>query len=94
VAVEAGSDFDPRRIGELPGLHEERRTSRPWYLGLGSLTCPDCDAPVSLGGQRAAPTDPLACPFCSRDGAVREFVSLTPPLRAPRVHVFVRYDQG
>lgn len=72
------------------GHHEERRTARPWHMATGSLACPDCDAPVLLAGYRARPDDLLQCPFCDRGGALREFLSLAAPARAPRVHVLVR----
>lgn len=76
--------------GEAPGYFEERRAARPWHLGTGSLACPDCDAPVLLGDARAHPADPLMCPVCDHAAAVRDFLSLAQPPRAPRVNVFVR----
>jgi hypothetical protein len=42
----------------------------------------------------ASPADLLACPFCDRAGALREFLSLTAPARVPRVHVMVRVPEG
>lgn len=80
---------DSRPAGTQMGHHEERRAARPWHLGTGSLACPDCDAPVMLMATPASPTDLLACPFCDRAGALREFLSLAVPARAPRVHVRV-----
>jgi hypothetical protein len=79
-----------RRATSTIGHHEERRAARPWHVATGSLACPDCDAPVILGGRSAAPTEILTCPFCEHDGALREFLSLTSPPRAPRVRVLVR----
>jgi hypothetical protein len=70
--------------------YEERRTARPWHLATGSLACPDCDAPVVLASKRARPTDPMHCPFCETAGALRDFLSLAHPARAPRVNVLVR----
>jgi hypothetical protein len=84
---------DPRQARPLTppvGHHEERRATRPWHLATGSLACPECDAPVTLATHSAAPTDPMQCPFCDRPGAVRDFLSLATPPRAPRVHVLVR----
>ena len=83
---------DPRRTRPATaptGLHEERRTVRPWHLATGSIACPDCDAPVALAAA-VAPADPLTCPFCDHAAAVRDFLSLAAPPRAPRVHVLVR----
>jgi hypothetical protein len=70
--------------------HEERRSARPWHVATGSLACPSCDAPVLMTTQRARPADALHCPFCDRSGAVREFLSLAQPARAPRVNILVR----
>ena len=65
---------------------EERRsaTSR---VAAGSLACPGCDAPAPLAGA-AAPGDPVACGYCGRHGAVRDFLSLGAPTRP--AHVVVR----
>ena len=85
-------ETDPRRTRPATapvGLHEERRTTRPWHLATGSLACPGCDAPVVLGGLRVGPADPISCPFCDHAAAARDFLSLAVPVRAPRVHVLV-----
>lgn len=86
-------ETDPRRTRPATapvGLHEERRTMRPWHIATGSLACPDCDAPIGLGGTSVAPADPITCPFCDHAAAVRDFLSLAAPARVPRVHVLVR----
>jgi hypothetical protein len=36
-----------------------------------------------------SPADPLACPYCGRDGVVRDFLSLAAPSRPARVVVRV-----
>jgi hypothetical protein len=85
-------ETDPRRTrpASAPiGLHDERRTTRPWHVATGTLACPDCDAPVTLAGAAAAPADPLTCPFCDHAAAVRDFLSLAVPARVPRVRVLV-----
>jgi hypothetical protein len=69
---------------------EQRWTARPFQLATGSLACPDCDAPVLLMAPRARPADDFACPFCELAGALRDFLSLAQPPRAPRVNVLVR----
>ena len=89
----AAGNSDPRRAQPATApmaLHEERRAARPWHLATGSLACPDCDAPVLLHAQPAAPADELTCPFCLHAAALRDFLSLAAPARAPRVHVLVR----
>jgi hypothetical protein len=84
---------DPRRTRPAAspiGHHEERSAARPWHLATGSLACPACDAPVVLTRQRARTTDALQCPFCDCSGALRDFLSLAQPPRAPRVNVVLR----
>jgi hypothetical protein len=65
------------------------RVPRSWLLGTGTLACPRCDAPVALAGGAATPADPLACPFCSHGGALRDFLSLADPARPARVELRV-----
>ena len=65
------------------------RRPRRWRLGTGTLACPRCDAPVALAPGPASPADPLACPFCSHGGALRDFLSLEEPTRPTRVVVRV-----
>jgi hypothetical protein len=74
---------------DIEGWHEERRSLRTRGLGTGTLACPRCDAPVILPAGRAAPADPLACPFCRHAAAVRDFLSLEAPSRPARVVVRV-----
>ena len=76
-------DFDP--VGAGIRVHDERRT-RTSRLGVGTLACPHCDAPVALAGP-VAPSAALACPYCGHGGAVREFLSLAAPTRPARVVV-------
>jgi hypothetical protein len=94
VSFEAARNPDPpdsRPAGTRIGHHEERRAARPWHLATGSLACPGCDAPVLLSYSGAGPADPLMCPVCDHAAAVRDFLSLAQPPRAPRVNVLVRY---
>jgi hypothetical protein len=72
------------------GLREVRHSSETWRLGGGTLACPLCDAPVSLGGAIVAPADDLDCPFCRHTGAVRDFLSLAAPQRPARVEIRLR----
>ena len=75
---------------ELAALREERRAGRTSFLGVGSLACPECDAPTPLSGAAATPATPLGCPYCDHSGSVRDFLSMRAPQRAPRVNVYVR----
>jgi hypothetical protein len=78
-------DRDAERVA---GLREIRKAGTTRELAVGTLACPDCDAPVFLGGRSMSPADPLSCSFCAREGAVRDFLSLGEPTRA--THVVVR----
>jgi hypothetical protein len=77
--------------GQVPvAFEQERRLGHSTRLGVGTLACPDCDAPIAIGAERLTPSDQLTCPFCWRHGPVREFLSLAPPSRPTRVVVRVR----
>jgi hypothetical protein len=86
-------DSEPiRPIGDEVS-HEEHRASRTGIVALGTLACPQCDAPVALGESRVKPRDRLACPFCDHHGAARDFLSLEPPVRPMRVAVRITMPQ-
>jgi hypothetical protein len=68
------------------GYEELGRATRSQTLDVGTLGCPDCDAPVALSGA-VSPADSLSCPFCMQRGAVRDFLSLGEPTRPARVVV-------
>jgi hypothetical protein len=93
MAFERGIDgSEPLRaqpIAAAAGAHEERR-ARSWRLGSGTLACPRCDAPVSLGGRAVAVTDALQCPYCRHGAPLRDFLSLAVPTRPARVAVRIR----
>jgi hypothetical protein len=92
VAFQRGIDgSEPLRgepIGRVGGRHEKRRTANSSLLAIGTLACPDCDAPVAPPVP-LAPADPLGCGFCRHSAAVRDFLSLAPPTRPTRVEVRV-----
>jgi hypothetical protein len=77
-------------VGSEPvaGAHEHRRAVRG-LLGMGTLACPLCDAPVALAAGPVSPHDPLGCPFCRHTSVVRDFLSLARPTRPARVVVRV-----
>jgi hypothetical protein len=93
VAFQRGIDgSDPIGSGPIRGLagdHELRRSTRSSLLGVGTLACPVCDAPVALGRAHVSPAEPLACPFCDHTASVRDFLSLSAPSRPARVAVRV-----
>ena len=81
-------------VGRRGAVEEERRATRSTRLALGTLACPDCDAPVALAGRRLAPAAALNCPYCGHAGALRDFLSLEVPVRPARVEVrVVRRDR-
>jgi hypothetical protein len=59
-------------------------------LGVGTLACSRCDAPVALGGEPRALTESLACPFCGHSAPARDFLSLGVS-RPARVAVWVSH---
>lgn len=74
----------------VPGAFEEdRRQATAGVLGVGTLACPRCDAPVGIGSEPLSPGTALSCPFCAHHAPLREFLSLTPPTRPTRVVVRV-----
>jgi hypothetical protein len=80
----------PERFGRRPvGRHEKRNVARSAHLAVGTLACPDCDAPVLPPPVPLSPADPLGCGFCRRSAAVRDFLTLGPPTRPTRVDVRV-----
>jgi hypothetical protein len=74
---------------EPTGRHEKRRAIRSSRLAVGTLACPDCDAPVAPPLTPLSPADPLGCGFCQHSAAVRDFLSLAAPARPTRVEVRV-----
>jgi hypothetical protein len=74
---------------ERIGHFEKREDERSQIVAVGTLACPECDAPVAPGPTPLAPHEPLSCPVCAHAGAVRDFLSLTPPTRPARVAVRV-----
>ena len=83
--IDGSEPLRPEPVTRYAGPQEERRVTRE-VLGVGTLACPSCDAPVSPDGM-LRPTDPLVCPFCLRSGHVKDFLSLSGPPRPARVEV-------
>ena len=80
-------DSEPMAL-QPAGPVEERRAVRSGRLAVGSMACPNCDAPVAPD-RPLSPGDPLACPYCGHAGAVRDFLSIGAPTRPARVVVTV-----
>jgi hypothetical protein len=83
--IDGSGPVRPDSEGRL--VHEERRATRTGIVAVGTLACPQCDAPVALGERRVSPPDPLDCPFCEHHSAARDFLSLKTPTRPARVAV-------
>jgi hypothetical protein len=66
---------------------EKRDDTRSRIVALGTLACPECDAPVAPGERPLLPPEPLSCPVCAHGAAVRDFLSLASPTRPARVQV-------
>jgi hypothetical protein len=77
-----------REFDRVAGLREIREADASMQMAVGTLACPDCDAPVFLGGRPMSPAEPLGCGFCGREGFVRDFLTLGEPTRT--THVVVR----
>ncbi|HEX8975137.1 MAG TPA: hypothetical protein VF781_01385 [Solirubrobacteraceae bacterium] len=72
-------------------VHEhERHPREAGHLGVGTLACPRCDAPVAIGPGPRAIVECLRCPYCDNHGPVRDFLSLGAPTRPARVELRVR----
>jgi hypothetical protein len=78
---------DPLRAQGME--HLEHRLGVAQRVAVGTLACPQCDAPVALSGP-VAPADWIGCPFCLHTGATRDFLSLAAPTRPARVEVRIR----
>ena len=85
--IDGSEPLRPEPITRQAGPQEERRVSRG-VLGVGTLACPSCDAPVAPVGC-LTPAERLECPYCRHDGVVREFLTLGAPTRPARVDVRV-----
>ena len=92
MAIQNGNDgADASAAGRPAPIvehHEQRRLGAVRRLGLGTLACPRCDAPVATA-RVLSPVEPLDCPYCGHGAAVRDFLSLGVPTRPARVEVRV-----
>lgn len=91
VSFQRGMDDNeplrPESAGSQGGHEEIRPARRSDTVATGSLACPACDVPVTLGGRAMAPRDLTGCPYCHHVAPLRDFLSLTQPTRPTRVIV-------
>jgi hypothetical protein len=80
----------PEPVGRQGAGTYRLRVSTSSVLAIGTLACPECDAPIAPPPFALSPADPLGCGFCRHSAAVRDFLSLAPPPRPARVVVRVR----
>src|SRR4051812_49461483 len=73
---------------------EKRDDARSQVIALGTLACPECDAPVAPGERPLLPREPMECPVCAHGGAGRGFLSLARPTRPPPRPGAVRARRG
>ncbi|EHN12212.1 hypothetical protein PAI11_08880 [Patulibacter medicamentivorans] len=83
----AFSDSEP--VGRRSRTGDLRPDTHNGVLGIGTLACPICDAPVAPGPGPMSPADAIGCPLCGHGAAVRDFLSLAAPSRPARVEVRV-----
>jgi DNA-directed RNA polymerase subunit RPC12/RpoP len=81
---------DDNRRRSVPGQEERRRSIRSTRLGVATLACRQCDAPIAIGDSTFSLADELACPYCGRRAPVRDFLTLGAPTRPTRVVLRVR----
>ncbi|MBJ7331304.1 MAG: hypothetical protein JHC95_15535 [Solirubrobacteraceae bacterium] len=81
---------EPEPVEGAAGLHELRISQRSTQMGVGTLACPDCDAPTRPGDYPASVTTEIGCGYCGRSGPLRDFLSLSEPTRPTRVVIHVR----
>jgi hypothetical protein len=91
LAFHSGIDgSEPVRSGGRQAARpEQRRLAISSRLAVGTLACPDCDAPVAPPLHALSPADPMGCGFCQHVATVRDFLSLAEPARPTRVEVRV-----
>jgi hypothetical protein len=94
MSIERGNRAGPAPAGGEHGIDaliEERRARATGLLGLGTLACRQCDAPVAIGPEPRPLTHELSCPYCSHRAPAREFLSMSPDPRPARVTVRLRW---
>ena len=85
--IDGAEPVDAEGAGARFQIQDERRT-RSTRLGVGTLACPRCDAPVALAGPMS-PVAAIGCSYCGHGAPLRDFLSLRAPTRPARVVVRV-----
>jgi hypothetical protein len=83
---------DGEQRGERAAVaYEQKRPAiSATRLGVGTLACGRCDAPIAIGPEPLSVAAHLTCPYCDNRAPVRDFLSLASPTRPARVLVRVR----
>jgi hypothetical protein len=87
--MDGAEPLRPQPMEQPAGPREIREDSRSQVMAVGTLACPECDAPVAPGPVPLMPPDPMSCPVCAHGAPVRDFLSLGAPTRPARVQVRV-----
>jgi len=88
----AFGDTDP--VGRQGKVQDLRPDTGTGVIGVGTLACPDCDAPTAPGPFALGPGHGLRCPVCAHAALVRDFLSLAVPSRPARVVVRLTRSRG
>src|SRR5947209_14914527 len=90
--------FGPGNVDPVERRHsgqvEKRQATSSGVIGVATLACRSCDAPIAPGPLPLLLTDRLWCPVCQDYGPVRDFVSLAAPTRPARVVVRVSWPNS
>lgn len=87
--IDGSEPLRPEPVASVDVGGEYRKATRSFVVAIGTLACPECDAPVAPSDPPVRPADTIACPYCLRSGFVRDFLSLSAPSRPARVAVRV-----
>ncbi len=87
---DGGGPLRAEPVSGPAGDHLYRDVARTLPVTSGTIACPRCDAPVSLGGRTMSLAEELECPFCRHSARVHRFLSLGEPTRSAHVKVRAR----
>ena len=87
-SIDSTAPYSTAPVGRVVRPHKRRDVAVAGRMASGTLSCPECDAPVATPVRPLSPADALHCGFCSHAARVRDFLSLEVPTRP--THVVVR----